>query len=339
MIGQGIYGKIYVENNIAIKKISTDDMFSAAVEWILTRHCKHECVIEYINILHSNSFFELSMPLYKCNLSEYIYMGAPNAVTNNAIIANIARGLEYIHARGVIHGDINPKNILLDDEYRAVIADFGMSSVAMSSHSTNIQANLYRAPEVNRTYARVALTNSIDMWAYGCVVFEMYTKVQFMQIKDEDPTVAISKRYGINYQHRTAREEAIALLTRDNICMYMKKYIIDITHCKLCAGCLVAVIWRITAREACDILSINKSQAQGRKYAQNLIAVNNYELISVDRHIASNIYANNDISIDIAWIIAAMICDRVIEAYAIMDKNIINQNIIDAIVQLRDDPI
>ena len=41
----------------------------------------------------------------------------------------IAKGMEYLHSRGVFHGDLKGANILVDDKYRCVIADFGQSEM------------------------------------------------------------------------------------------------------------------------------------------------------------------------------------------------------------------
>ncbi|CAI7850492.1 unnamed protein product [Closterium sp. NIES-54] len=42
------------------------------------------------------------------------------------ILIGIARGLEYLHEFGIVHCDIKPANILLDEKLKAKIADFGL---------------------------------------------------------------------------------------------------------------------------------------------------------------------------------------------------------------------
>jgi len=41
----------------------------------------------------------------------------------------IAKGMEYLHSREVLHGDLKGANVLVDDKYRCVIADFGQSEM------------------------------------------------------------------------------------------------------------------------------------------------------------------------------------------------------------------
>ena len=41
----------------------------------------------------------------------------------------IAKGMEYLHGEGVLHGDLKGANVLIDDKYRCVINDFGQSEL------------------------------------------------------------------------------------------------------------------------------------------------------------------------------------------------------------------
>jgi serine/threonine protein kinase len=52
----------------------------------------------------------------------------------------IAKGMEYLHSEGVLHGDLKGANILVDDKYRCVISDFGQSE--MKSEACRISGTL-----------------------------------------------------------------------------------------------------------------------------------------------------------------------------------------------------
>uniref|UniRef100_A0A453SIA1 non-specific serine/threonine protein kinase n=1 Tax=Aegilops tauschii subsp. strangulata TaxID=200361 RepID=A0A453SIA1_AEGTS len=91
----------------------------------------------------------------------------------------IARGIEYLHdgcAFPIMHCDIKPDNILLDDAYAPKITDFGISKLLGSQqvHTTvtNIRGTRgYIAPEWFRSEARI--DTKVDVYSFGVVLLEM----------------------------------------------------------------------------------------------------------------------------------------------------------------------
>jgi len=91
-------------------------------------------------------------------------------------LKDILTGLKYLHERGVVHRDLKGANLLLDEEGRVHLADFGCSAQldASCSHSdilTSLKGSLpWMAPEVIQQagYGRKA-----DIWSVGCVAIEL----------------------------------------------------------------------------------------------------------------------------------------------------------------------
>ncbi|KAG2491887.1 hypothetical protein HYH03_009839 [Edaphochlamys debaryana] len=93
----------------------------------------------------------------------------------------VAAGLQYLHEHNIIHGDLNPANVLLkkDDTsvlgYTAKIADFGLSvhMQAEQSHVSNTKRGtpFYTAPEVAHAGN---LTRFADVFSYGVMLWELY---------------------------------------------------------------------------------------------------------------------------------------------------------------------
>src|SRR5207245_8147281 len=90
------------------------------------------------------------------------------------LLAQIAAGLDYAHARGVIHRDIKPGNVLMTDDGRAVLADFGLAWLLEGAHLTLtggvIGTPEYMSPE---QAAGEPIDHRADVYALGVVLYEM----------------------------------------------------------------------------------------------------------------------------------------------------------------------
>ena len=84
------------------------------------------------------------MPLYCCDLQKMIDGGGFKSFKDRrSIYKGLLKGLAFLHARDFAHRDLKPLNILLDEEYKPCITDFGLCNMTNAMNGTPG----YRAPE------------------------------------------------------------------------------------------------------------------------------------------------------------------------------------------------
>ncbi|KAJ5596498.1 hypothetical protein N7450_002956 [Penicillium hetheringtonii] len=95
------------------------------------------------------------------------------------IARELAVGLHAIHEAGIIHRDVKAANILIHEEGRLEICDFGVAGVLQShqdKRSTWIGTPHWMPPEMFAMRGPAhQYGNEIDVWAYGCTLFEFAT--------------------------------------------------------------------------------------------------------------------------------------------------------------------
>ncbi|XP_037439050.1 disease resistance protein RGA5-like isoform X2 [Triticum dicoccoides] len=96
-------------------------------------------------------------------------------ITSYQIIKGICEGVNYLHQQQIIHMDLKPQNVLLDDNMMPKIADFGLSRRLSESQSRDITKNKfgtmgYMAPEF-RTKGEI--TFKTDVYSLGVIIMKI----------------------------------------------------------------------------------------------------------------------------------------------------------------------
>ncbi|TPX52417.1 hypothetical protein CcCBS67573_g09875 [Chytriomyces confervae] len=221
-IGKGAFGKVKI-----VKHKNTKHEY--ALKYISKQLCIEKRAITSI-IQERDMLEDIHCP-FVCNLryafqdDEYLFMvidlkgggdlrfligkfGCLKEDVVKFMVAEIALGLMYLHSKRVVHKDIKPENVLLDERGHACLTDFNLAAYYSESKMMFRSAGtlVYMAPEI---FAKTGYTFTIDWWSLGVMVYELaYGKRPFRGKNDdevryniansrikynEDPKLTISK--------------------------------------------------------------------------------------------------------------------------------------------------
>jgi len=189
-VGEGTYGVVYKAKDVgsgqivALKKIrleaEDEGVPSTAIREIsLLKELKDENIVRLLDIVHADQKLYLVFEFLDVDLKRYIETGNQNQKPISLQIVKkfthqLNSGLLYCHSHRILHRDLKPQNLLIDNRYNLKLADFGLArafGIPMRTYTHEVVTLWYRAPEVllgSRHYS-----TAIDMWSVGCIFAEM----------------------------------------------------------------------------------------------------------------------------------------------------------------------
>ncbi|KAJ7885887.1 kinase-like domain-containing protein [Mycena olivaceomarginata] len=129
------------------------------------------------------------------NVSSYLKRD-PAGCNRLTLVLDVALGLEYLHGLNLVHGDLKGLNVLVTRSGRAVLADFGLSSVVTDSKIAIFSASTVKTGGTTRWQAPELFhggRNNLasDVYALACVFYEIFTgTIPFSEL----PEVAVMLR-------------------------------------------------------------------------------------------------------------------------------------------------
>ncbi|PWA41480.1 leucine-rich repeat transmembrane protein kinase family protein [Artemisia annua] len=213
VLGQGGFGKVYKgvlgdNTKVAVKRLTDyespggDAAFQREVEMISV--AVHRNLLRLIGFCTTPTERLLVYP-YMQNLSVAYRLrelkpgeAVLDWVTRKRVALGTARGLEYLHEHcnpKIIHRDVKAANVLLDEDFEAVVGDFGLAKlvdVRKTNVTTQVRGTMgHIAPEYLSTGKSSERT---DIFGYGIMLLEIVTgqrAIDFSRLEEEDDVLLL----------------------------------------------------------------------------------------------------------------------------------------------------
>jgi serine/threonine protein kinase/TolB-like protein/CheY-like chemotaxis protein len=188
-LGEGSMGMVYLAEDtrlcrrVALKFIHPDRLKEKHAKERLFREARAAAAIDHPNVAAVYAIGEtdghpyIVMALVQGqNLEERILEGPLEIHEGLHVARQLADALEAAHAKGVIHRDLNPTNVILGEHGRVRIVDFGLAKLSFASLLTEpgmlVGSANYVSPEQMKGEA---VDHRTDIWSLGVILYEMFT--------------------------------------------------------------------------------------------------------------------------------------------------------------------
>ena len=190
-LGQGGFGEVFTcqrdtDHEIFAMKVLLADQEDDNVarfrrEVQLLSSLDHPNVVKVVDMQLVAKPLSYVMPCYKSSLEEELAGIAGDEGRIAKIFTSILDAIAYAHANGVIHRDLKPGNILMNDDVDLVVSDFGLgrrldSKSLVTTSKVGIGTPLYTAPEQWTDLKNV--DERADVFSLGRILLVLYTGSQ-----------------------------------------------------------------------------------------------------------------------------------------------------------------
>ncbi|XP_039715438.1 cyclin-dependent kinase 3 isoform X7 [Pteropus medius] len=187
-IGEGTYGVVYKAKNtetgqlVALKKIrldsETEGVPSTAIREIsLLKELKHPNIVRLLDVVHSEKKLYLVFEFLSQDLKKFMDSTPASELPLHLVksyLFQLLQGVNFCHSHRVIHRDLKPQNLLINELGAIKLADFGLArafGVPLRTYTHEVVTLWYRAPEI--LLGSKFYSTAVDIWSIGCIFAEM----------------------------------------------------------------------------------------------------------------------------------------------------------------------
>lgn len=206
LIGNGGYGDVYkatwqgidvAVKQLYLKTLSGDLAADFQREATLMAQCQFPHIVRLYGVCEEPGHTAMVMEYLPKGSLYQILHDSKETLPWNPIRWNLAidvgKGLAYLHSQNIVHRDLKSLNVLLDNQYRAKIADFGLAKIKLETNSTTTKTKQgmgttrWRAPELFKRNANPNVAS--DAYSYGMVLWEIASRQLPFNDAMDDATV------------------------------------------------------------------------------------------------------------------------------------------------------
>ncbi|KAG5470738.1 hypothetical protein LSCM1_01987 [Leishmania martiniquensis] len=186
ILGEGTYGVVVKARSritgklVAIKRFKQTEQ-DEHVRKTSTREVRMLQLLRHPNVIRLEDVFRREGKLYLVfefvsNTILQLLESTTRGLTRRELrryTYQLLRGIEFCHRNNVIHRDVKPENVLIDESGLLKLCDFGFARQisAKGKYTDYVATRWYRAPEL--LVGDVAYGKPVDVWALGCMFAEL----------------------------------------------------------------------------------------------------------------------------------------------------------------------
>ncbi|XP_063952400.1 serine/threonine-protein kinase A-Raf-like isoform X2 [Lytechinus pictus] len=204
-IGAGSFGTVFSgqwHGSVAVKRLNVKDPTPSQLqafknEVAVLRKTRHANILLFMGCTSKPQLAIVTQWCEGSSLYKHLHVLDSKFVMHQLIDISrqTAQGMDYLHAKNIIHRDLKSNNIFLHDDLTVKIGDFGLATVKSRwSGSQQFEqpsgSILWMAPEVIRMRDPNPYSFQSDVYAFGVVLFELVTQsLPYQNIKHKDQII------------------------------------------------------------------------------------------------------------------------------------------------------